>query len=138
MSESTHKTGLSDYVKGMFGREIQKDSGYDKFDDDIKGGHQRKGTTNPGNRNKHERGDTRRNTDQNNKEKGDARRTPNPNKRIKKISTENAVAGAVMIVSALAIISLAANDFTGVGVADDAAIIPLVKVFWESSTKVFA
>lgn len=137
-SGNAHKTGLSNFVKGMFGKEMQQDSDHINVLYAVKGGHQKKGTTNPSNKSKHQKGDSRRNKDQNRGEKGDDRRTSHSNKRIKKISTETVVAGAVMIASAVAIVYLVANDFTGVGVADDAAIIPLIKVFWESATKVFA
>ena len=44
----------------------------------------------------------------------------------------------VCMASAVAIIYLVGNDVTGVGVADDIALIPTVALFWDSASKVFS
>ena len=109
----------------------------------IVGNHHKKGTMNPSNREKHQNGEARARRDRGN-EKGDIRRRPNPNKRPSsrmevavdvglKITTV-----AVTTVAAGALIYVVANDITGVGVVDDAAIPVIWEIMLESSKKVIA
>ena len=102
--------------------------------------HHKKGTTSPSNRNTHENGQARKQRD-NRGEKGDARRTPNPNKRrpqleVNGIDGETLVYGAVLVAASVAVVYLAVNDASVIGVLDDAAIVPLVPVIWDSVTKI--
>ncbi len=96
--------------------------------------HQKKGTTNPANKNKHEKGTTRKKRDQRG-EKGDARRSPNPNKRRTSMSeveiSEKVVAGIVVAIATVSIAYIVVNDITGVGVADDPAVTVLAPIAWE-------
>ena len=50
---------------------------------------------------------------------------------------EKILATEVIIISAVFIVYLVANDVTGVGVIDDAAIIPVAMIIWEAA-QVFA
>ena len=74
---------------------------------------------------------------------GDARRNPNQNKRRPKVSTivpdiedkqestiETVLTAGVLIGSSIAIIALAIDDASMIGVADDAAISGLVAVIY--------
>ena len=107
--------------------------------------HQKRGTTNPSNRNKHENGQTRKQRD-NRGEKGDARRIPNPNKRrsgninkeillppdlfYKTNPKTNPI--STQAVAAALIIYIGLNDISGVGIADDMLLIPAITIMWDS------
>ena len=104
--------------------------------------HHKKGTTNSANRETHENGESRRQRDQRG-EKGDARRKPNPNKRRTQqitiyISSEEIVCATTMVVATAGVMYLIANDCTGIGVFDDVAIVPLVRIIWDTSAQVLA
>jgi len=67
-------------------------------------------------------------------EKGDARRTSRSNKRYKYMAPDTemgskALGGAVIVFSAIGITYLIFNDATGVGCADDVAIVPVLELF---------
>ena len=113
--------------------------------------HKKRGTTNPANKNKHQNGQARKNRDKG-KEKGDARRKPNPNKRrppqidipsidipVVKFNEDAlyAVDIAILVVIGGAMLYIIANDVTGVGVADDVALVALVPVAWERTEILF-
>ena len=93
--------------------------------------HKKKGTTNPANQNNHQKGEARRNRDHGN-EKGDKYRTDRSNKRHNISRTEgdySQLIGCVMIVVAVGVIAyLVINNITGIGVADDFAIAPAIKM----------
>lgn len=103
--------------------------------------HQKKGTTNPSNRNTHEKGQARKNRD-NRGEKGDARRKPNPNKRApQKSTTEYGTLDRVsdilvMTSAAVAILALVVDDIFG-GFLDDAAIAPQIAIIWDCARRIF-
>ena len=103
--------------------------------------HQKKGTTNPSNRNTHEKGQARKNRD-NRGEKGDARRKPNPNKRTpQKSTTEYGTLDRVsdilvMTSAAVAILALVVDDIFG-GFLDDAAIAPQIAIIWDFARRIF-
>ena len=105
--------------------------------------HQKKGTTNKANKQKHEAGQARKQRD-NNGEKGDARRQPNPNKRRRPSSEinigvgERIVCGLIVVGATVGVIYLVANDATIIGVADDAAIAPLLPIIWDNVEKIFS
>ena len=105
--------------------------------------HQKRGTTNPANRNKHENANARRQRD-NRGEKGDARRRPNANKRRQQITINTAELGEQIMYTAIAIgataciVYFVVNDVTGVGVADDAAIAPMAVILWDSAGRILA
>ena len=103
--------------------------------------HHKRGTTNKSNKGKHEKGQSRKQRD-NGGEKGDARRKPNPNKRRHNadyINFEERALSALIALGAFAgIVYLVGNDVTIVGIADDAAIGPMIVVLWDSLSKVFA
>ena len=95
--------------------------------------HKKRGSTNPSNRNKHEAGQARKNRDNGN-EKGDARRQDRSNKRrsidLADKHTVTRVAGGIVAVTAgLGFLYLTFNDVTGVGVADDIAIPPILELY---------
>lgn len=102
----------------------------------------KKGTTNESNRQKHEKGQARKQRD-NNGEKGDARRRPNPNKRRPQNSEinigvdERVLYSVVAVCAVVGVVYLVANDITGVGIADDAAIAPLLPIIWDNAAKAF-
>lgn len=54
-------------------------------------------------------------------------------KRYDPITLEKILATEVIIISAVFIVYLVANDVTGVGVIDDAAIIPVAIIIWEAA-----
>lgn len=58
-------------------------------------------------------------------------------KRYDPITLEKILATEVIIISAVFIVYLVANVVTGVGVIDDAAIIPVAMIIWEAA-QVFA
>ena len=103
--------------------------------------HHKRGTTNKSNQQKHENGQARKNRDNFN-EKGDARRTPNPNKRrSQNIESDlsidqKVVSGLILVGASLGVLYLIANDISGVGVADDVAIAPLLPIIWDNAAKV--
>ena len=95
--------------------------------------HKKRGSTNSSNRNKHEAGQARKNRDNGN-EKGDARRQNRSNKRrsidLADKHTVTRVAGGIVAVTAgLGFLYLTFNDVTGVGVADDIAIPPILELY---------
>lgn len=54
-------------------------------------------------------------------------------KRYDPITLEKILATEVIIISAVFIVYLVANDVTGVGVIDDAVIIPVAIIIWEAA-----
>ena len=104
----------------------------DSFSDNVSmyKEHQKKGTTNPSNRNKHEEGQSRKNKDQGG-EKGDSRRKPNPNKRRGNSNNSQQMtrieAGALVITSTAFLVVLVLDDGTGIGAVDDVAIVPTLE-----------
>ena len=105
--------------------------------------HQKKGTTNPSNRNKHEKGQTRKQRDQNGEKKNQKPGwVPNPNKRrnqnfeIEPEIIENVICGAILVGATVAVVYIIANDITGVGVADDATLAALIPIMYDTATKV--
>jgi len=102
--------------------------------------HNKKGTTNPANRNKHEKGQTRKQRDSG-KEKGDARRRGNPNKRRNNFGLDDSFPDSriTYLVGAagatFAVVYLVANDASGIGIADDGAIAPLIPIIWDNVQK---
>lgn len=54
-------------------------------------------------------------------------------KRYDLITLEKILATEVIIISAVFIVYLVANDVTGVGVIDDAVIIPVAIIIWEAA-----
>ena len=104
--------------------------------------HSKKGTTNPANRKKHQEGQARKKRDHGG-EKGDLRRRGNPNKRHSSLMLPTGemgrIAGGVTAaIAAIGLIYLIVNDVTGVGAADDAAIIPVIEVFRRGVSAFFA
>jgi len=104
--------------------------------------HQKKGSTNPSNRNKHEEGQARKNRDSGN-ERGDRRREDRSNKRHNILFPDQDynsrfVGGGLIIVSVFGIVYLTVNDVTGVGVADDAAIVPALEMLRRGVAMVIA
>lgn len=98
--------------------------------------HHKRGTTNKSNQQKHEKGQSRKQRD-NNGEKGDARRKPNPNKR-RPLSIQRMISLTIAVGATIGVIYLVANDITGVGIADDAAIAPLVPIILDNVGKAFS
>lgn len=105
--------------------------------------HRKKGTTNPANKNKHQKGQTRKQKDKHGGERGDQRRPQDrSNKRHITIPTEDlvennyyidtctSIVGVVGCVVALGYVVI--NDLSGVGVADDALVIPILTLITET------
>ncbi len=100
--------------------------------------HQKKGTTNPSNRAKHENGQARKQRDQH-KEKADKRRKDHSNKRrhnMDALALERVGSAVVVVGATVGVVYLIANDVTGVGVIDNAAIVSLVPIIWDNASKV--
>ncbi len=100
--------------------------------------HQKKGTTNPSNRAKHENGQARKQRDQH-KEKADTRRKDHSNKRrhnMDALALERVGSAVVVVGATVGVVYLIANDVTGVGVIDNAAIVSLVPIIWDNASKV--
>lgn len=107
--------------------------------------HQKKGTTNPSNRNKHENGQTRRQRDQNGEKKNQKPGwKPNPNKRntqnmeLVPVIVEKVVCTVVLVGAVSIAVYVVANDFTGIGVVDDPALAALTPVIWDSASRLLA
>ncbi len=58
-------------------------------------------------------------------------------RRVEEVSFLERVSSAGMVlVSGVSIVYLVANDVSGIGVADDAALVPAFSLFWDSLSKV--
>ena len=107
----------------------------------IRGGHNKRGSISPHNKNKHQEGEARRRRDQIG-EKGDKRREEDrSNKRRSSVSTNNnrsiIVTGIVALGSLTGITIILADDATLVGILDDGKIFPLIEIFIECMKDIF-
>ena len=117
---------------------------YDDYDDYIflYSEHKKKGTTNKSNRQKHQEGQSRKKRDHRG-EKGDKRREDRSNKRHPQYSEsdyslgDRLFAAICVLGGSLAIVYILGNDVTGIGVGDDAALLPLIPFVVDNASKVF-
>ena len=125
---------LDDYINKD---DSSDESDYDEFHPYYFMTSEHRTNTRPSNEEKHERGQARKNRDNGN-EKGDKRRKDRSNKRRKNeifeelpepyIDYEYVSVGVAVV----AVLYLVGNDLTGVGVADDFMILPLIEYIWDT------